>query len=498
MLRADKHQLTSSTSRRDFLWKFGGGLGGIALASMLSKDGVLAGLSPAPNTRVVHHPAKARRVVQLFMSGAASQCDLWDYKPTLERHHGEKFDPGEPVELFQSAPDKVMKSPFTWRQHGECGKWLSEPVAPLGDCVDDIAFIHSMVSQSNVHGPATFMQATGFVLPGFPSIGSWISYGLGSMSDDLPTFVVLPDPRGFAPNGHMNWASGFLPAEHQATLVQPSAPQPIADLFPSAGSYVTSQSDRDGLAILGKLNAIHQSMRPGDSRLDARIRSYELAARMQLSAPHVLDIRGEPEHILRMYGLDRQNTVTPPSPTIDTAQEIEYFGRNCLVARRLLERGVRFVQVWSGADNGHPRRNWDSHEDLARDHRPLAAGLGIGAAALIKDLKQRGMLEDTIVLWTTEFGRMPCNQGSAGRDHNPFVFTNWLAGGGVKGGISHGASDEWSYKPLDRNKPTYCYDIHATVLHLLGIDHEQLTFRHNGIDRRLTDVHGHVIREILA
>jgi hypothetical protein len=465
---------------------------------MLSDDGVLAGPKLAQGAQVLHHPARAKRVVQLYMSGAASQCDLWDYKPVLATHHGEKFDPGEPVELFQSAPDKVMKSPFTWRQHGDCGKWLSEPVAPLGECIDDIAFIHSMVSNSNVHGPATFMQATGFVLPGFPSMGSWVSYGLGSMNDDLPTFVVLPDPRGFAPNGHMNWSSGFLPAEHQATMVQPSAPQPIADLFPPPGGYINARSDAEGLALLRQINAEHQSTRPGDSRLDARIRSYELAARMQLSAPNVLDIRSEPEHILKMYGLDRENTVTPPQASISTPQEIEYFGRNCLVARRLLERGVRFVQVWSGADNGHPRRNWDSHEDLHRDHGPLAVGLGVGASALIKDLKQRGMLEDTIVLWTTEFGRMPCNQGAAGRDHNPFVFTNWLAGGGVKGGVTYGESDPWSYKPLDRDKPTYCYDVHATALHLLGIDHEQLSYRHNGIDRRLTDVHGTVIREIIA
>ena len=486
-----------SASRREFLWNLGGGLGGIALASLLGDNGLLA--TPAPARRgVLHRPAKATRVVQLYMSGAASQCDLWDYKPALEKRHSEKFDPGEPVELFQSAPDKFMKSPFKWRQHGNCGKWLSEPVAPLGECVDDIAFIHSMVSNSNVHGPATFMQATGFVLPGFPSMGSWISYGLGSMNDNLPTFVVLPDPRGFAPNGHMNWSSGFLPAEHQATMVQPSAAQPIADLFPPEGNYVSKASDADGLALLQELNRGHAAARAGDSRLEARIRSYELAARMQISAPQVLDIRSEPEHILKMYGLDRDNTVTPPKAIIDTAQEIEYFGRNCLVARRLLERGVRFVQVWSGADNGHPRRNWDSHEDLARDHGPLATGLGIGAAALIKDLKQRGMLEDTIVLWTTEFGRMPCNQGSVGRDHNPFVFTNWLAGGGIKGGTSYGESDEWSYKPLERDKPTYCYDVHATVLHLLGIDHERLTYRHNGIERRLTDVHGRVIKEILS
>ncbi len=489
----------SVPSRREFLWNMGGGLGGIALASMLGQEGLLAASQGAvPAGRGLHHAPRAKRIVQLYMSGAASQCDLWDYKPALARQHGEKFDPGEAVELFQSAPDKVMMSPFGWSQHGECGKWLSEPVSPLGECVDDIAFIHSMVSKSNVHGPATFMQATGFVLPGFPSMGSWISYGLGSLNNDLPTFVVLPDPRGFAPNGHMNWAPGFLPAEHQATLVQPSAATPIADLFPPTGSYVNSASDADGLAVLRHLNRRHEATREGDSRLDARIRSYELAARMQLSAPEALDLRSEPEHILRMYGLDRENTVTPPMASIDTAQEIEYFGRNCLVARRLLERGVRFVQVWSGADNGFPRRNWDSHEDLKRDHGPLAAGLGIGAAALIKDLKQRGMLDDTIVLWTTEFGRMPCNQGSVGRDHNPFVFTNWLAGGGVKGGVTFGESDEWSYKPLDRDRPTYCYDVHATVLQLMGIDHTRLTYRHNGIERRLTDVHGEVIREIVA
>lgn len=484
-------------SRREMLFRLGGGLGSIALASMLQRDAALAGDMHVPLTSVLHHPSRASRVVQLYMSGAASQCDLWDYKPLLERRNGEKFDPGEPVELFQSSPDKVMKSPFRWRQYGQCAKWLSDPVAPLGSCVDDIAFIHSMVSKSNVHGPATFMQATGFVQPGFPSMGSWISYGLGNMCDNLPTFVVLPDPRGFAPNGPKNWSSGFLPAEHQATMIRPSASTPIADLFPPSDSFVSPQSDADALGVLGVLNRQHEALRPGDSRLDARIRSYELAARMQLSAPEALDLRAEPEHILRMYGLDKENTVSPIKAEINTAQEVEYFGRNCLVARRLLERGVRFVQVWSGADNGFPRRNWDSHEDIQRDHGPLATGLGVGAAALILDLKQRGMLDDTIVLWTTEFGRMPCNQGTKGRDHNPFVFTNWLAGGGIRGGVTYGESDEWSYKPLDRTKPTYCYDVHATILHLLGLDHKRLTFLHNGIERRLTDVHGTVLSELL-
>jgi hypothetical protein len=339
-----------------------------------------------------------------------------------------------------------------------------------------------MVSKSNVHGPATFMQATGFVLPGFPSIGAWISYGLGSLQHNLPTFVVLPDSRGFAPNGPANWASGFLPAAHQGTMVRPGAKNPIRDLFPPDEAKSTRQSEADALGLLDKLNRKHRQTRPGDSRLDARIASYELAAKLQLSAPEVLDVSKESAATRKLYGLDNKAT--------------EDFGRNCLIARRLLERGVRFVQLWSGADNGFPRRNWDSHEDIARDHADMGTSLDKPAAALLKDLKSRGLLEDTIVLWTTEFGRMPCSQGSKGRDHNPFAFTNWLAGGGVQGGVTYGASDEWSFRAAE--KPTYCYDIHATMLHLLGIDHEKLTVRHNGIDRRLTDVHGHVIKAILA
>jgi hypothetical protein len=493
---------SAAGSRREFLWQLGGGLGGIALASLIGesqRSAAAHGNAGADGTLFQrHHAPKAKRVVQLYMSGAASQCDLWDYKPRLAKLHGARFDPGENVELFQSAPDKVMMSPFAWARYGQSGKWLSEPVARLGDCVDDLAFIHSMVSKSNIHGPATFMQATGFTLPGFPSMGAWISYGLGRECDNLPTFVVLPDPRGFAPNGAKNWSAGFLPAEHQGTMVQPNAPAPIADLFAPADSFVTTAGDADCLATMRQLNRLHETARRGDSRLDARIRSYELAAKMQVSAPQTLDLSDEPAHILAMYGLSQGNVVTKPESAIHPAQEAEYFGRNCLIARRLLERGVRFVQIWSGADNGFPRRNWDSHEDVERDHRPLAQGMAVGASALIQDLKQRGMLDDTIVHWTTEFGRMPCNQGARGRDHNPFVFTNWLAGGGIRGGVAFGESDEWSYKPLNREAPTYCYDVHATILHLLGVDHTKLTFRHNGIDRRLTDVHGKVIRELVA
>lgn len=452
-------------NRRNFLSSFTG----LALAHLLQGG--------------THHAPRAKRVIQLFMSGAASQCDTFDYKPRLIEKHGQAFDPGGKVELFQSSPGAVMKSPWEWKQHGESGRWASSLLPHLATCVDDMAFVYSMVAKSNVHGPATFMQNTGFVLPGFPAMGAWVSYALGSMNDNLPTFVVLPDSRGFAPNGPSNWTSGFLPAAHQGTLIRATSPNPIHDLFPPKDArFITDASEKEGLSVLRQLNRQHLQGHTGDSRLDARIASYEMAARLQLSAPEVLDIKGESPETRKLYGVDDPVTAD--------------FGRNCLIARRLLERGVRFVEVWSGADNGFPRRNWDSHEDLARDHAMMGAGMDRPAAALLKDLKSRGLLDDTIVLWTTEFGRMPCSQGSLGRDHNPFAFTTWLAGGGFRGGASYGQSDEWSYRVAEN--PAYCYDVHATVLHLLGIDHTRLTFRHNGIDRRLTDVHGHVIRELIA
>jgi hypothetical protein len=478
--------------RREFLTRTGHGFGALALGCMLAEEtwaqtgGVLNQL---------HYPPRAKRVVQLFMAGAASHIDLFDHKPALEKHHGKPSDFGEHVEAFQDGLGPWMKSPFPFRPYGESGKMLSDVVAPLGEVVDDLAFIHNVVGKTGVHSQATFLQATGFQNPGFPGMGAWISYGLGSMNDNLPTFVVLPDHRGYPSNGPKNWSSAFLPAHAQGTTIFPQRANPIDDLLPQA-DFITPETERASLALLDRLNRNFSQDRPGDSRLEARIRSYELAARMQLSAPEALDLSQEPHHILRMYGLDNPGATYPTD--INVPEEAEYFGRKCLIARRLLERGVRFVQVWSGNDNSFPRRNWDSHENVERDHGPLAMGMAIGAAALIKDLRQRGLLDDTIVLWTTEFGRMPSTQGDKGRDHNPYVFTNWLCGGGIRGGVSHGPSDEWGYKPLDRNSPTEVYDIHATMLKLLGIEHTQLTFRHNGIDRRLTDVHGHVIPDIIA
>jgi hypothetical protein len=485
--------------RREFLWECGTGFGALALAAMLAEDPVAAGSGPPAGPTL--HPAvtlapRAKRVVHLFMAGAASHLDTFDYKPDLEKHHGEPSDFGEHVEAFQDGLGPWMRSPFAFRPYGECGKHLSDVVADLGSVVDDIAFVHNMVGKTGVHSAATYLQATGFDRPGFPGAGCWVSYALGSLNANLPDFVVLPDHRGYASNGPKNWDSAFLPTRYQGTSIFPERSTPIADLYPSPNGFITADSEASTLRALGSLNRRHAEPRRGDDRLEARITSYELAARMQLAAPEALDLSGEPRHILKMYGLDEIPSQFPEH--INPVEETVYFARKCLVARRLLERGVRFIQIWSGNDNGHPRRNWDSHEDLERDHGPLARGMARGASALIQDLKRRGMLDDTLILWTTEFGRMPSTQGSKGRDHNPYCFTNWLAGGGIRGGVSYGPSDQWGYKPLDRGNPTQVYDIHATLLHLLGIDHTRLTVRHNGIDRRLTDVHGRVISEILA
>jgi hypothetical protein len=502
--------METSMHRRDFLWRSGGGLGGVALAALLAQDGLLAadqtgvgigngagaGLGVRPDGGL-HHAPRAKRVVQLFMAGAASHIDLFDFKPELIKRHGQPSDFGEHVEAFQNGLGPWLRPVFDFKPYGSCGKMLGDPVAPLGAVVDDIAFVHNVVGKSGVHSQGTLLQTTGFNRPGFPSIGSWVSYGLGRLTDNLPAFVVLPDHRGLASNGTKNWDPAFLPSQHQGTVIYPGSKTPIADLFPDERvAFPTRAGDAAGVEVLNRLNREHSASRAGDDRLDGRIKSYELAAKMQLAAPEALDFSSEPDEVLRLYGLDHGKSSFDKE--INPLEETDCFGRKCLAARRLLERGVRFVQVWSGNDNGFPRRNWDSHEDVKRDHGPLALGMARGAAALIHDLKRLGLLDDTLILWTTEFGRMPSSQGGKGRDHNPYCFTNWLAGGGIKGGISHGPSDEFGYKPLDRKSPTEVYDIHATVLHLLGIDHTKLTVRHNGIDRRLTDVHGHVIKEILA
>jgi hypothetical protein len=472
-----------SISRRA-LMQMGAGFGGLALAELLGRSLVKGSdAQRAEWNGGLHHPAKVRRVVQLFMNGGASPMDTFDYKPALDKLAGQKFDPGADIKLESvtgSAGFKVMPSPFAFKQYGECGRYVSEVFPHMATCVDDLAFLMSMASKTNVHGPASYMQNTGFVLPGFPCMGAWIGYALGELSNDLPTFVVLPDARGLPYNNQGNFSSGFLPVMHQGTLIRPHLEEPISDLSPPADAeQITVESERDGRMLLAEMNRTHASRWPGDSRLEARMASYELAARMQLSAPEALDLTRESQATRALYGLEDAAT--------------ESFGRNVLVARRLLERGVRFVQVWSGAAG--PTNNWDNHGNIQSELPPIAKATDQACAALVKDLKSRGMLEDTLVIWTTEFGRMPFSQGAAGRDHNAGTFVSWLAGAGIRPGVTHGQSDEWGWKAID---PIWCYDLHATILHLLGIDHTKLTFRFNGADRRLTDVHGHVIEEILV
>jgi len=476
-----------SSSRRSFLWRFGGGLGGVALARLLDADGVLLPQAQAqaqsiPNPLPQFAP-KARRVIQLFMNGGASQMDTFDYKPELERLHGQKFDPGDGsrVEAATSEPGKVMKPPFAFRQYGQSGRWVSSVFPHLAQHVDDLAFLMAIQSRTNVHGPASFLMNTGFLLPGFPSMGAWVSYALGNEADNLPTFVVLPDARGLPYNQRGNFSAGFLPASHAATIIDAGASEPIPYLRPPGSApFVTTASERDGLELLRRINQRHRALTAEDSRLDARIQSYELAARMQLAAPETFQLSSESEDTRKRYGLDDKVT--------------EDFGRRCLVARRLVERGVRFVQVWSGA--GGPSNNWDNHSDIITELPKIATSTDKPIAALLQDLKARGLLEDTLVVWSTEFGRMPFTQGATGRDHNGGTSIGWMAGAGIKPGIAVGESDPWSWKAVGNILTTY--DVHATILHLLGLDHERLTFRHNGADRRLTDVHGHVIQSVLA
>src|SRR5262245_8006137 len=477
------------TTRREVLWRFGGGLGGIALADLLGRDGLLAAggagaeiARPRPDLNGgLHHRAKVRRVIQLFMNGGASQMDTFDHKPELERRHGQRFDPGSHVEAPTSAPGNLMRSPFAFRQYGESSRWVSSVFPEVARCVDELAFLMALSSKTNVHGPASYMMNCGFLMPGFPCLGSWLSYGLGSLVDNLPTFVVLPDPRGLPYNAKGNFTAGFLPQSHQATILESGAPKPIPDLFPpDSARFITTDGRREGLDVLGWLNRRHAEANEGDSRLESRIAAYELAARMQQSAPEALDVASETAATRTLYGLDDPVTAD--------------FGRRCLLGRRLLERGVRFVQVWSGA--GGPTKNWDNHGDILRELPAIARTVDRPIAALLHDLKARGLLDDTLVVWSTEFGRMPFTQGATGRDHNGGTSVAWLAGAGIKGGVAHGESDSWSWKAA--TDQTYCYDLHATILQLMGIDHTRLTFRHNGIDRRITDVHGHVIEAILA
>lgn len=467
-------------NRRQWLLQAGAGFGGLALAHMLATDRAFSGVIPPEWQGGLHHRPKIKRVVQLFMNGGVSQVDSFDYKPQLVRRHGQKIDFGIKA-AATSEVGAIMQSPFKFRQHGESGRWVSCAFPHMAECVDDMAFLMAMASKTNVHGPASYMQNTGFLRPGFPCLGAWMSYGLGNLNDNLPAFVVLPDPRGLPYNATGNFSHGFLPAAHQGTVINPNSKTPIANLNPpDTADHISPESETAGLALLRQLNALHAADHAADSRFEARMASYELGAKLQLSAPHVFDLSDESESTLADYGANDDATFG--------------FGKNCLIARRLLERDVRFVQVWSGMDGA--QNNWDNHADIPNELPLIARSVDRPTATLLRDLKQRGMLEDTLLIWTTEFGRMPFTQGANGRDHNGGTFVTWLAGGGIKPGTSHGHSDDFGYQGVEGR--TYCYDLHATVLHLLGIDHKRLTFRNNGIDRRITDVHGEVIHDILA
>lgn len=463
-------------NRRQALACVGGGFAGVALSQLLARE------SAASETS--HRPAKVKRVIQLFMTGGASPMDTFDYKPELERLHGQMLGPKEKPEGFTAPAGAIMKSPFPFAQHGQCGRWVSSVFPEQAKLVDEIAFLMAMTTKTNVHGPGTYMMNSGFLLPGFPCMGAWISYALGNIADNLPTFVVLPDAKGLPYNQRACFSSGFLPAVHQGTVIPTKAPtqsnQSIADLFANEKyPFAKRSADEDSLKLLQKLNHEHAKTRSDDSRLEARIASYQLAAKMQLSAPEAFNIASEPEHIRKSYGLDQPAT--------------EDFGRRCLLAARLVERGTRFVQVWSGPQGA--TGNWDNHGNILTELPPMALSVDRPIAGLLRDLKARGLADDTLVIWSTEFGRTPFAQGSLGRDHNGGSFVNWLWGAGIKPGIAIGQSDDWGYQAVE-NK-TYCYDLHATILHLLGIDHEKLTVLQNGIDRRLTDVHGNVIHAVL-
>lgn len=486
MLSLASHHLLQ---RRRFLSDLATGTGGIALTALLARDGLLAAPTFRPEAplavRQPHFAPRARRVLHVFCCGAVSQLETFDYKPELVKRDGKAPPDDFPKVAFQGPTGNLMKPLWEFRPRGQSGKMVSELLPHLAQLADDMCFVHSMSSKTPTHGPGECFMSTGFVAEGYPSVGAWIGYALGCESDNLPAYVAIPDPRGIPQQGPSNWTNGFLPAAFQGTPFNAAAP--IANLARPA--TVTPDADRATRDLLRLLNEEHLKQHPEDTELTARMASYELAARMQLSAPEVSDLSRETKATRALYGADDKNA------------HLAGFARNCILARRLLERGVRFVSLYNGAYNvGDGVLNWDGHRVLREDYERHAPILDKPLAGLLKDLKQRGLLEDTLIVWTSEFGRMPVlqrhGQAAGGRDHNPHGFTVWLAGAGVRKGHSHGATDELGYRAAE--SPQTVHDLHATLLHLLGLDHEKLTFYHNGIQRRLTDVHGHVIKEVLA
>ena len=475
----------SNLSRRQFFHWARTGIGGSALISLLMRDRVLLAdpvSSEAPDPPP-HRVAQVKRVIHVVACGGVSQVDTFDYKPELDKHHGQTLTGTEKPDVFFGKIGLLRKSDWQFKQRGSSGLWISELFPHLAKVADELTVIRSMFAETSNHTPATFQESTGFRLNGFPVVGSWLSFGLGCETDELPAYVVIPDPRGVPAGGSINWTNGFLPARHQGVVIR-SKGTPIEDIFPA--KLFASEEERATAAVLTALNRRHLEQR-GDDVFAARMRSYKLAAKMQRVVPQVADLGRETAATQSLYGLDDAATAD--------------FGRGALLTRRLLEAGVRFVQIFSGGAFQSPRINWDGHENMKQNHGQEALRIDKPLAGLLCDLRQRGMLEDTLVLFTSEFGRTPFTQSDAkvlgeGRDHNQYGFSIWLAGAGLKHGVAYGSSDEIGMRAAEN--PVHWHDLHATVLHLLGIDHERLTFYHNGIRRRLTDVSGKLVQGILA
>jgi hypothetical protein len=471
-----------TTTRREFLARAGNGAGLLALASILGPEALAAEASLNPLTpRPGHFPAKAKSVIWLFLNGGPSQVDTWDYKPELAKRDGREL-PGfdKNTGFFTAQVGPLMKSPFKFERHGQSGTYVSEIFPNLAKHVDDLALLYSCYTHTNNHSPALFEMNTGMSRMGFPCMGAWVTYGLGTENQDLPAFVVMYDTLGRGiPKGHaQNWGTGFLPGVFQGTALNAQG-APINNLDP--GQDRSPAEQRAQLDLLNRLNRRDLARHPHEAELSARIESFELAYRMQMAAPEALDVARESKATKELYGLDDK--------------KCGHFARQCLMARRLVERGVRFVQIYSGGMENE--RSWDGHANINDNHSGFAAETDRPIAALLSDLKSRGLLDQTLVICNGEFGRLPIVQkGGTGRDHNPHAFTTWLAGGGSKPGARHGATDEIGHKAVVDK--VSINDLHATVLHLLGIDHERLTYRFNGRNFRLTDVAGRVVSEVVA
>jgi len=466
-------------SRRDVLAGLGSGFGSLALRAMLGEEAA-AGESRRVNplaAQAPHFKAKAKSVIFLFMYGGPSHIDLFDPKPALAKWHGKPIPVFNQEDVFQKgSKNSAFAGPFKFAKHGSSGLDVCELYPNVAKLADELCVIRSMHAESNNHGPALFQMQTGAVLSGRPSLGSWAAYGLGTENRNLPGFIVMLDHQGAPVNGALNWTSGFMPAAYQGVPLRPTG-EPIAYLSPPAGQ--TTEQQRSRLDLLARRNRRHLESRPDEDALAARIASYELAYRMQADASDAVELADETEETRRLYGLDRKTTA--------------HFGRNCLLARRLVERGVRFVQLYSGGNEGP--RAWDAHDDLKKNHELHCDETDVPIAGLITDLKRRGLLDETLIIWGGEFGRTPFAEGGKGRDHHARAFTMWLAGGGVRGGTVYGETDEFGYHVV--RDPVGVPDLHATVLHLLGLDHTRLTYPNLGRNFRLTDVSGNVLHKLL-